>query len=195
MRANVSSPKSSSSRKPFARSSAKISGALSPMASRCRPMRTKGSTGSCAAGESMTTAAPPARVRRKYFRNEASPASRLSRASAQPARATKSARSLARSDIEERAPSITIHFQGDAEMLGQQPPQPLRPFDQHDALGQGIFPAELVDLFGRLQAIEIEMPKGAALSLIDLEQGEGRAGHDQVGIAGCRAQDGAGQRG
>ena len=38
------------------------------------------------------------------------------------------------------------------------------------------------------------MPEGAARRLVDLDQGEGRAGHDQVGIARCGAQDGAGKR-
>src|SRR5258708_29063037 len=143
----------------------------------------------------MTTAVPLARVRGKYFRNEASPANRLSRASAQPARATKSARNLARSDIEQRAAAIAVHLHGDAEMLGQEIAKPLWPFDQHDALGQGVFPAQLEDLLGRLETIEVEVPKGALRRLVNLDQGEGRAGHDQLVVAGRGAQDGAGQRG
>src|SRR5260221_1498793 len=94
----------------------------------------------------MTTAVRWCRLGGNYLRNEASPASRLSRALAQPARATKSARSLARSDIEQGAAAIAIELQGDAEMLGQKLAQPLRPFDQHDAFGQRLFPAQLQSL-------------------------------------------------
>src|SRR5262249_24333613 len=137
----------------------------------------------------------PARARRKYFRNEASPASRLSRALAQPARATNSTRSLARSDIKQGTAAIAVDLQGDAEMLGQQGAQPPRPFDQNDALGQRFLPAQFIDLFGRFEAIEVEVPVGAARRLVDLDQGEGRTGHDQVRIAGRGAQDGAGERG
>src|SRR5258708_5628804 len=157
-------------------------------------MRTKGRTSSCGGGASMTTVVPVARVRRKYLRNEASPASRLSRPSAQPARATESARSLLRSDIEQCAAAVTVRLQDHTEMLGQEIAKTFRPFDQHDALGQRFFPAQLEDLLRRLQAIEVEMPIGAARRFIDLDQGEGGAGHDQGGIAGCGAQDGAGNR-
>ena len=43
----------------------------------------------------------------------------------------------------------------------QQRPQPLRPFDQGDALGEGILDIELDGLLGVLQAVEVEMPDPA----------------------------------
>ncbi len=61
--------------------------------------------------------------------------------------------------------------------------------------GACLLPAQLEDLFRRLEAVEIEVPVGALRRLVDLDQGEGRAGHDQRRIAGRRAQDGAGERG
>src|SRR5471030_20797 len=201
MRANVSSPRSSNRRKPLASSTAKISGALNFIASRWRPMRTKGSTGSCAAGESMTTAVLDARVRRKYFRNEASPASRRSSASRQPESATKSARIWARSGtepllaVDRGEPTFTVdRKRHDQAVLGQEPTQPLRPFHERDAVGAGLLPAELEDLVGRFEAIEIEMPEGALRRVVDLDQRESRAGHDQPGIARNSAQDGTGKR-
>src|SRR5579883_2641142 len=133
-------------------------------------MRTNGRTSSHGAGASMTTAVAFVRVRRKYFRNEASPASRRSSASPQPERATKSRRCAARSDIEDCAPSIvTRQFQGHTEMLGQQSAEPLRPFQQDDALGQRLLPAELVDLLRLVQPVEVEMPVGAARRVVDLD--------------------------
>src|SRR5262245_47516704 len=103
-------------------------------------MRTNGRTSSCGGGASMTTTVLVARVSLKYLRNEASPASRVSRASPQPARAAKWARNLARSDIEQGAATTAIQLQGDAEVLGQEGSQSLWPFNQHDALGQVLLP-------------------------------------------------------
>src|SRR5215471_7257850 len=146
---------------------AQISGALSFIASRCLPMRTNGRTSSHGAGASITTAVPFARVRRKYLRNEASPASRRSSASPQPDRTTKSRRCAARSDIEECAPSIIARqFQRHTEMLWQERPQALRPFQQHDALGQRFLPAELVDLLRIVEPVEIEVPEAAARRVV-----------------------------
>src|SRR5258708_30302056 len=98
-------------------------------------MRTNGRTSSCGGGASMTTTVLSPRVRRKYLRNEASPARRLSRASPQPARVTKSARKALRSDIELRPTALAVDFERDAEVLGHQRAQPPHPFDPHDALG------------------------------------------------------------
>src|SRR5471032_2152781 len=147
MRANVSSPRSSSRRKPLASSTAKVSGALNFIASRWRPIRTKGRTSSWGAGASITTALLSPRFRRKYFRNEASPASRRSWASPQPERATKSARNWARSGtepllaVDRGEPSLAIDGQRhDQTIFGQQSTQPLRPFDERDAVGARLFP-------------------------------------------------------
>src|SRR6185437_9136890 len=65
------------------------------------------------------------------------------------------------------------------KMLGrQQRPQPLRPFDQADAFGQRVLNTQLPALLRRGQTVEVEMPDGRpAGEGVDLDQGEGRAGH------------------
>src|SRR5690349_18417351 len=151
-------------------------------------MRTNGRTSSWGGGASMTTAEARGRLRRKYLRNEASPASSLSPALPQPARRTKSARSLSRSEgakagvsFEVGAASLAGNGQRDGEAIGgQQGAQPVCPFHQGDAVGARFLPAQLVDLLGFLEAIEVEVPEDAARRVVDLGQGEGRAGHDQA---------------
>ena len=82
--------------------------AQAPSSIRWRPICTKGRTSSCGGGASMTTADPRGRLSRKYFRNEASPASSRSPASPQPARRTKSARSLSRSEVAKAGISLQV---------------------------------------------------------------------------------------
>src|SRR5216683_5580908 len=166
-------------------------------------MRTKGRTSSCGGGASMTTAVPPGRISRKYLRNEASPASKRSAASPQPARRTKSARSLSRSEagkagfsLQIGAPSVAFNGKCYREPVpGQECRQPLRPFDERDTIGTRLLPAQFEHLLGCLQAVKIEMPVHTGRRLVDLGQGEGGAGHDQRRIARSGAQDGTGERG
>ena len=60
---------------------------------------------------------------------------------------------------------------------GQQRPQPLGPFDQTDAVVEGVLEAELIDRLGALDAVQIEMPQGEAGEIIILHQGETGAGN------------------
>src|SRR5262245_644707 len=164
-------------------------------------MRTNGRTSSCGAGASMTTTEARGRVSRKYLRNEASPASSRSPASPQPARRTKSPRNLSLSEIAK--PCIPLQLGAPAVALdgkrhhkpvgGQQSSQPLRPFDQRNTVSACLFPAQFEDLLRALQAIEVEVPKRTAPHLVDLDQREGGAGHDQSGIARSGTQDRTGQ--
>src|SRR6266481_7697633 len=154
-------------------------------------MRTNGRTSSCGGGASMTTAEPSGRLSRKYLRNEASPASSRSPASPQPARRTKSARSRSRSEaakagfsLQIGAPAVAFHGQRYREPLArQQRAEPFRPFDKCRAVGARLFPAQFEHLLRLLQAVEVEMPEDAHRRVVDLDQGEGRAGHDQRRIA------------
>src|SRR5215475_6469579 len=165
-------------------------------------MRTKGRTSSRGGGASMTTARPVRPCRRKYRRNEASPASNRSSASPQPEPRTKSARCLPRSEpakplisLQVRMPSRAFDDKPHREpFFGQQVAEALGPFDQGDALGPRFLPAQLEDLLGRLQPVEVKMPEGAARRIVDFDQGEGRAWHDQRRIPGGRAQNGPRQR-
>src|SRR5262245_8409351 len=154
-------------------------------------MRTNGRTSSCGGGASMTTAEARGRVRRKYRRNEASPASRRSPASPQPARRMKSARSLSLSEVAKPsiplqigAPAVALHGKRHRKpVVGQQHAQPLGPFDQGNTVGARLFPAQFEDLLRRLQAIEVEVPERPAPCVVDLDQREGGAWYDQSGIA------------
>src|SRR5215831_4994106 len=165
-------------------------------------MRTKGRTSSWGGGASMTTARPVRLCRRKYRRNEASPASNRSSASPQPAPQTKSARCLRRSEPAKPLISLQVGlpacaFDGKAHrepFLGQQAAEALGPFDQGDTLGPRFLPAQLEDLLGRLQAVEVKMPEDAARRIVDFDQGEGRAWHDQRRIPRGGAQNGPCQR-
>ena len=72
--------------------------------------------------------------------------------------------------------------------------EPVRPFHQHDA-SSGIVPTEFRQGRGAVHAPQVEMRHGAARRFIGLNKREAGAGNVQRGIAGQRAQEGAGEGG
>src|SRR5690242_16387901 len=60
---------------------------------------------------------------------------------------------------------------------GERRAEPFRPFEENDAVDEGLLEAELEDLLGALQPVEVEMPDDAARRLIGLDEREGRARH------------------
>src|SRR5712671_1200595 len=95
--------------------------------------------------------------------------------------------------IERDPPSVwpIAERQGDFEAaLGQQRAEPLGPFDQRDARAERILDAELPGFLRGKQPIEVEMPYGRRITLVDLEEREGRARDLFFGIA-ARANEGA----
>ena len=70
--------------------------------------------------------------------------------------------------------------EGDVEAVRRQAAAgPLRPFDQHRAVGQRLVEADLVELLRAGEAVEVEMGDRQAAGGIGLDQREGRARHLQ----------------
>ena len=144
-------------------------------------------TSSCGGGASMTTAVPPGPSAGNICGTRRRPPAAARPASPQPARRTKSARSLSLSETPKRSspcssarrPSPSMESVTVSRSRGRSAAQPLRPFDERNTIGARLFPPQFEDLLGRLQAVKIEMPEDAGRRLVDLDQREGRAGHDQ----------------
>ena len=83
--------------------------------------------------------------------------------------------------------------EGDVEALrGQVGAEAFRPFDQRDALGEGVLCAQFEGVAGVGEAKEVKMIDRAVRDLIDLDQGEGRARHFLAATTGV--DEGGGQR-
>ena len=79
---------------------------------------------------------------------------------------------------------------------GRQPgPGAVGPFDQRDQPLDILDQADVVELVGRADAVEIGMEHGPARCLVALQQGEGRARRLELRVLGELAQDGAGEQG
>ena len=93
-------------------------------------------------------------------------------------------------------PPVAGDLETDVEpVVGQAAVAALRPFDQGGAVGHRVGKADLVELVGRAQAVEVEMGDGQPAGGIGLHQREGRARHLQAGIVGKRADERAGEGG
>jgi cysteine desulfurase/selenocysteine lyase len=76
----------------------------------------------------------------------------------------------------------------------QQGAEAIRPFDQRDAVGEGVFNAEFQGFIRTLEAVEVEMENRDRPVLVGLEQGKGRAGDFFIATA-RHTDEGAGKAG
>ena len=120
-------------------------------------------------------------------------------ASAQPARSSNSCKARgARETLRERAPRregreprlwavAGRQLQPDVEARRRQRSRrPLGPFDKDDRRLGDLLAAELAQLAGAGEAVEIGMDDGADRGVVGLDEREGRARHLEVRIAGER---------
>ena len=79
-------------------------------------------------------------------------------------------------------------------IVGPQRTQPVGPFHQHDGI-QRILPVQFGQRIGPIQPPQIVVKDRTNFRVVDLHQGEGRAGHLHRRIVRRRAQERPGQRG
>lgn len=78
-------------------------------------------------------------------------------------------------------------------VFGGQVAQPVWPFDQNKAGGQGLFPADFVEFFGVFEAVKVKMVDFTLWCVIGLDKGEGRAGDVEFRLSGQGADNRAGK--
>ena len=167
-------------------------------------MRTNGRTSSCGGGASMTTAEPRGRVEPEVLAERGvarqqplagiapAGAARRNRRAACRVQTSPKRASPCRSA---RRPSPSMASVTDEPLVGSSAPSRSAHSTSATPSARASSQPSSKTCSGVLEAVEVEMPEDAARRVVDLDQGEGRAGHDQRRIARGGAQDGAGQRG